>query len=52
MFRVLDILPVKWATGDFPDECLFLFDTQIMFWKTGQAPTTQIFLDTSGGDHR
>ena len=32
-FRVLDILAAMWATGDFPEECRFFLNTQLMFWK-------------------
>ena len=33
MFRVLDILRVKWATWDLPEECRFLLNTQLMFFE-------------------
>ena len=33
MFSVLDILPVKWAAGDLPEERRFLLGTQLMFLK-------------------
>ena len=29
MFRVLDMLTVKWATGDLPEECRFFLITQL-----------------------
>ena len=31
LFRGLDILTIKWATGDLPEECRFLLNTQLMF---------------------
>ena len=31
--RGLDILTIKWTTGDLPEECRFLLDTQLMFLK-------------------
>ena len=43
MFRVLDVLTVKRATGDFPEECLFLLDSQLMFLKKEEEPTTKMF---------
>ena len=43
--RVLDALTVKWATGDLPEECRFLLDTQLMLLKTGKEPTTKMFDD-------
>ena len=50
MFRVLDILAVKWAAGDFPAECRFLGDTWLLFLKKEEELTTQMFDDTSGSD--
>ena len=34
LFRGLDILTIKWATGDLPEECRFLLNTQMMLLKT------------------
>ena len=33
MFRVLDVLTVKWAMGDLPEARRFLLDTELMFLK-------------------
>ena len=33
IFRVLDILKVKWATWDLPEVCRFPLNTQLMFLK-------------------
>ena len=33
LFRELDILNIKWSTGDLPEECRFLLDTQLIFLK-------------------
>ena len=50
LFRVLCILTVKWATGDVPEECEFLFNAQLMFLKKEKDPTTkQIFLAMMSG---
>ena len=43
LFRILDILTVKWATRDVLEECRFLLDTQLMFLKSEKDPTTKIF---------
>ena len=45
LFRVLDILTVKWATGDIPEECRFLLDMQLMFLKKEKDPTNKLFDD-------
>ena len=45
MFRVLDVVTVKWATGDLPEECRFLLDTQLIFLKKKKEPTTKMFDD-------
>ena len=44
-FWELDILTIEWATGDLPEECRFLFDTQLMFLKKEKDPTTKQFDD-------
>ena len=33
LFRGLDILTIKWTTGDLPGECRFLLNTRLMFLK-------------------
>ena len=33
LFRELDILTIKWVTGDLPEECRFLLNTQLMFFE-------------------
>ena len=33
LFRGLEILTIKWATGDLREECRFLLNTQLMFLK-------------------
>ena len=43
--RGLDILTIKWATGDLPEECRFLLNTQMMFLKKEKDPTTKHFDD-------
>ena len=45
LFRGLDILTVKWATGDLPEECRFLVNTQLMFLKEEKDPTSKQFDD-------
>ena len=45
LFGVLDILTVKRATGDLPEECRFLLNTQLMFLKKEKDPTTKLFDD-------
>ena len=45
LFQGLDILMVKWATGDLPEECRFLLNTQLMFPKKEKDPTTKQFDD-------
>ena len=35
LFRVLDIFTVERATGDLPEECRFLLNTQLIFLKRG-----------------
>ena len=42
--EVLDVLTVKWATGDLPEECRFLVDTQLLFQKE-KEPSTKMFDD-------
>ena len=41
LFRVLDVLTIKWATGDFSEECRFLLSTQMMFLKKEKGPTLE-----------
>ena len=43
--RGLDILTIKWAIGDLPEECRFLLNTQLMFLKKEKDPTTKLFDD-------
>ena len=43
LFRVLDLLTVKWATGYLPEECQLLLDTHLMLLKKEQNPTTKSF---------
>ena len=35
---VIDILTIKWATGDLPDECRFLLDAKLMFFEERERP--------------
>ena len=44
-FRILDILTVRWATGDFSEECRFLLNTQLMCLKKEKDPATKMFDD-------
>ena len=45
LFRILDILTVKRATGDILEQCRFLINTQFMFPKKEKDSTTKIFDD-------
>ena len=45
IFRGLDILTIKWAICDSPNECRFLLNTQVMFLKREKDPTTKLFDD-------
>ena len=45
LFRVLDILTLKWATRHLPEECRFLLNTQLMFLKKEKDPTSRQFDD-------
>ena len=36
---------IKWATGDLPEECRFLLNTQLIFLKKEKDPTTKQFDD-------
>ena len=45
LFRGIDILTIKWATGDLPEECRFLLNTQLMFLKKEKYPTSKQFDD-------
>ena len=45
LFRIPDILTVKWATGDLPEECRFLRKTQPVFLKSEKDSTTKMFDD-------
>ena len=42
LFRGLDILTIKWAICDSPEECRFLLNTQLMFLKREKDPTTKL----------
>ena len=48
LFRGLDILTIKWATGDVPEECRFLLKTQLMFLKKEKGPDFEAVRWTSG----
>ena len=41
LFRGLDISTIKWGTGGLPEECRFLFNTQLIFLKKEKDPTTK-----------
>ena len=41
LFRVLEILTVKWTTGDIPEECRILTSMQLMFLRKEKDPITQ-----------
>ena len=46
MFRGLDILTIKWATGDLPEECRVLLNTQLMcLLKKKKKDPTPIHFD-------
>ena len=45
LFRGLDILTIKWATGDLPEECRFLLNTQLTFLKMEKDSTSNQFDD-------
>ena len=45
LFRGLDILTMKWATGDLPEKCRFLLNTQLTFLKKEKDPTSKQFDD-------
>ena len=45
LFRIFDIIKVKWATRDVPEECRFSLSTQLMFLEKEKDPTTKIFDD-------
>ena len=45
LFRELDNLTIMWATGDLPEECRFLLNTQLMFLKKEKDPTSKQFDD-------
>ena len=45
MFRGLDILTTKWATGDLLEKCRSLLNTQLMFLKKEKDPTSTQFDD-------
>ena len=42
---ILDILTITWATGDLPEECRFVLNTQLMSLKKEKGPTTKQFDD-------
>ena len=37
-FGCSSFFAVKWATGDIPEECRFLLNTQLMFLKREKRP--------------
>ena len=41
LFRDLDILAIKWAIGDLPEECRFLLNTQLIFLKKERGPNLE-----------
>ena len=43
LFRQLDILTIKWATGDLLEDCHFLLNTQLMCLKKEKDPTSKQF---------
>ena len=45
LFRGLDLLTIKWAKGDLPEECRFLLNTQLMFLKKEKDPKPKQFDD-------
>ena len=45
LFPGLDILTLKRATGDLPEECRFFPNTQLMFLKKEKDPTSKQFDD-------
>ena len=45
LFRVFDILTIKWATGDLLEECRFLLNTPLMFLKKEKDPNSRQFDD-------
>ena len=45
LFPGLDILTIKWATGDLPEECRFQLNAQLMFLKKEKDPTSKQFDD-------
>ena len=49
-FRCIDILTIKLAIGDLPEECRFLFNTQLIFLKKEQDPTQSSSTMMSGFD--
>ena len=44
-FRDLNVRTIKWAMGDLPEECRFLFNTQLVFLKKEKVPTSKLFDD-------
>ena len=42
MFRVHDMLTVTWETGELPQECRFLVNTQLMFLKKEKTHNTKV----------
>ena len=45
LFPSLDIITIKWATGDLPEECHFLLHTKLMYLKKEKEPTSKQFDD-------
>ena len=41
LFRGIDILTIKWATSDLPEERRFLLNTQVTFLKKEKDPTSK-----------
>ena len=49
LFWGLDILTIKWATGDLPEECRFLLNTQLMFLKKEKGHDFETGSTTTSG---
>ena len=52
LFRELDTLIIKYATGDLREGCRFLLNTQLIFLKKEKDPTSFFFCEikTSGSE--
>jgi hypothetical protein len=45
LFRALDTLTVRWATGDLPNTCRWLLNTQLLFLRKDREPECKQFDD-------